>query len=902
MKHRLPCPFRRVIASLLLVIVHFQAQAQSNCLTYSTPGLYTYTVPSGGPFVIRATGRGADGGRFGGSGATVVSRFTVQSGDQLTLMVGQAGTGSNGGTGGGGGTAVILNRSQTLSLLLAAGAGGGGNNLFSNVAGGGGQGRGPASGGAGGSTTGSSSGASGGGGGGGLASAGSTAVLNPGAPAGSGGGQASLTALSPGAINIGFGGASSPSGGSGFGGGGGGANSYRGGGGGGGGYGGGRGGDGGDGSPEDGNGDPGPSQGGYSFISSVGSATTITPGTNGGTQLRDGLVSIEFPNNTATAAITSSNTAICAGQTTTITGTVTATGNWTLTLSDGSSTTGSGSRFAIVVTPSVSTTYTIQCLTDGNGVAQAVNLTGTQAVTVNQLPMVSISPSSATLTCANSSATLTAQGSGSFRWSTGSSDAQITVNTATTYSVTLTAPSGCTASATSTVTGNPALAAPSLQASSLSTANQPISVTATGCGGTIGWLPQGGTGQANGSIYTFSQPGNYTLTATCSVGSCTSPPASPVSLQILPGGFAITAVSMVNCELIDALRGGYQVQFTPQYSGQNANPISFSVVNEKLPTTDPGPYSLTLYTDNPAITLVASQAGNAEARFRYEWYASCQTGNTTNHPPTTSGIPSQTLVGGQPYQLSLSGYFSDPDGQSLSYTAEHLPLGLGVSGSLISGTPSVSGISSVVVTALDPGGLSVQSSFQLTVNPAPTTSGGFTITGVSTVSCEVLSVGLRRLTFTPQYGGLSGSPISFSVVNEKLPTTDPGPYSLTLYTDNPAITLSAQQGSELASYRYNWLSVCGANGRQGVADAELLVRVLGNPVEGSWAVIELVGALGEPVQIAVVDLQGGLVGEHRIGEAAAVERVRVPLGSARGLLLLQVSTPTQHQHLKLLRP
>ncbi|MFD2574557.1 putative Ig domain-containing protein [Spirosoma soli] len=340
-----------------------------------------------------------------------------------------------------------------------------------------------------------------------------------------------------------------------------------------------------------------------------------------------------------------------------------------------------------------------------------------------------------------------------------------------------------------TVQSFTSLDAPSL-IPSVTTSNQPISVTATGC--TVNWTLLGGTGQANGVLYTLTEPGNYTLSASCTVGGCTSLPSAGLSLQILSGGFAITGVNMVNCQLFDEAKQGYQVRFTPQYSGATTSPISFSVVKELLPTTDVAPYSLKLYTDNPTITLVATQSGAGEARFVYNWWASCQTGSTLNRPPTSSGIANQPLLQGQPYQLNLASYFSDPDGQALTFSATGLPAGLSLSNSLISGSPSTTGVSTVSSTALDPGGLSATASFELTVNPVPTTPSGFTIVGVSTVECETVSAGLQRLTFTPQYAGLDGSPVSFSVVNEKLPTTESGPYSLNLYTDNPRIILSAR--------------------------------------------------------------------------------------------------------------
>jgi hypothetical protein len=438
-------------------------------------------------------------------------------------------------------------------------------------------------------------------------------------------------------------------------------------------------------------------------------------------------------------------------------------------------------------------------------------------------------------------------------------------------------------------------------------ANISVPVSFFGVPSSLQWYNQAGivSGQTSATLtlnsVTTSQSGSYSLVATTVCNSLTT---NAFSLQVLPVDFAITAVKMVHCELIDEARGSYQVQFTPQYAGQNSNPITFAVVNEKAATTEAPPYSLKLYTDNPVITLVANQAGNAEARYAYNWFASCQSGTDPNQQPTTSGIPNQTILVGQAYQLTLTNYFSDPDGQTLTYSATDLPSGLSVSGSLMSGTPSTTGISSVQVTALDPGGLQASTSFQLTVNPAPTTPADFTIVGVSTVSCEVVSTGLRRVTFTPQYSGVTGEPISFSVVNELVATTNPGPYSLDLYTDNPSITLAAKQGSSVATYVYNWLGVCTAPTRVGVAEAGagLQIKVLGNPVEGKTVDVEIRGVSGQSVQLNLTDLQGRVLHQQRLVEAASLERVSVPIGTGKGLLLLQVNTATERQQVKLLKP
>ena len=552
-------------------------------------------------------------------------------------------------------------------------------------------------------------------------------------------------------------------------------------------------------------------------------------------------------------------------------------------------------------------TYTVRATTTSTPCAQTMN--GEATVTTTAQPSVSLS-NDGPLTCAKPQVTLTASSatSGTFVFGGPGLSQSATANTATVsqeglYSVTLTAAGGCSASAATTVASNTTVAAPTLQASATPTTNQPISVTASGCQGTVNWRPQGGTGQANGAVYTFSQPGNYTLSATCSVGNCSSAPADPLSLSIRPGGLAITSVSMVSCQLFDAAKGEYQVRFTPQYSGSNGQPITFAVVNELAPTTQPAPYQLRLYADNPTITLVANQPANNQARFAYEWLASCRSGGQANQPPTTSGIPNQTLLQDQPYQLALTDYFADPDAQPLTFSASGLPPGLSLSGSLISGRPSATGVSQVNITALDPGGLQVSTRFSLTVTPRPTTPTGFTITGVSLVSCEGAGPNRRQLRFTPQYAGTDNAPISFWVVNELSPTTDAGPYTLLLYTDNPAITLSAQQGSAQASFRYDWLQACAGGARVGAEPGSgLQVRVLGNPASGSQVSVEVRGAQGQPLRVQLTDAAGRAVSERLMERAGAVERQTLSLGNQpTGILLLRVSTPTQSQTLKLLK-
>jgi hypothetical protein len=320
-----------------------------------------------------------------------------------------------------------------------------------------------------------------------------------------------------------------------------------------------------------------------------------------------------------------------------------------------------------------------------------------------------------------------------------------------------------------------------------------------------------------------------------------------------------------------------------------------------------------LYSDNPIITLVAQQGG-VSTTFSYNWLSAC--GGTveppTNTPPTVVGvIPAQTVNVGQPFSYVIpGGTFSDTQTPTqLTLSVAGLPAGLRFTApATISGVATVTGVNTVTVTATDPGGLSTSTRFLLTVTGSEvvTPPAGFAISGVTTVSCVVVDVarGQRQVTFVPQYSGLTGQPVSFSVVNELVSTQAAGPYTLRLYSDNPVITLVAQQGGVSSTFSYNWLSACGSRqGRVGVlAEAALQVRVLGNPLEGDELLLDVRGAQGQLLTVRVLDERGYPAADPVYRPAAeSVERLQVQLPGSGGVYVLQVSIPGQQQSVKVLK-
>ena len=92
-------------------------------------------------------------------------------------------------------------------------------------------------------------------------------------------------------------------------------------------------------------------------------------------------------------------------------------------------------------------------------------------------------------------------------------------------------------------------------------------------------------------------------------------------------------------------------------------------------------------------------------------------------PQAVGTIPEQTLSVGETAMVDVSSYFTDPDGDTLSYTAASSNAGVAeasVSGSSVVITALARGVVTVTVTAHDPRGLAAQQRFQLTVpNRAP---------------------------------------------------------------------------------------------------------------------------------------------------------------------------------------
>ena len=161
-----------------------------------------------------------------------------------------------------------------------------------------------------------------------------------------------------------------------------------------------------------------------------------------------------------------------------------------------------------------------------------------------QAPVASITGSN--VVCAGVSSVFTAAGGGSYLWSTAQTTASITVNTAGTYTVTVTSADGCMNIATRTLTVNP-LPIVTITGNNVICVGSTTVFTAAG-GGTYLWS----TGAQTTASIAVSTAGTYTVTATNANG-CTSTASRSLTLNPLP---------IVNLTTTQAVCGGLNGSIT----------------------------------------------------------------------------------------------------------------------------------------------------------------------------------------------------------------------------------------------------------------------------------------------------------------------------------------------------
>ena len=230
-----------------------------------------------------------------------------------------------------------------------------------------------------------------------------------------------------------------------------------------------------------------------------------------------------------TAAITANGpTTFCQG------------GNVTLTASTGTSYSWSNGATTASIVASTAGNY-IVTVTNANGCS---SVSSPMTVTVNPLPVASITPNGPTTFCQGGSVTLVASTGVAYLWSTNNAFTQSnTITTSGTYNVTVTNSDGCSAtSASVTVTVN-ALPTPTITASSATTFCQGGNVTLTASAGTAYLWSSGETSQS----IVANVDGPYSVQVTNANGCQATSANTNLVVYPLPTVAAITGSNAV-CE------------------------------------------------------------------------------------------------------------------------------------------------------------------------------------------------------------------------------------------------------------------------------------------------------------------------------------------------------------------
>lgn len=308
--------------------------------------------------------------------------------------------------------------------------------------------------------------------------------------------------------------------------------------------------------------------GGTSYAWNTGSTSpTITTGTAGSYTVTvtdaSGCSATATQNVTVNAlpnASISGNPAICTG------------GSTTLTASGGTSYQWNTGATSPGIAPTIPGTYTVT-VTNANGCSSIAST----VVTLNTSPTASITGLSSI--CDGANVFLTASGGIYYAWSNGSTLPSVTVNTAGTYTVTVSDFNGCSDTASHTLVVNP-LPLPVITGPNVVCSGSFVTLSASG-GSVYVWSNGSNTANAN-----VSSPGTYTVSVTNAFG-CFAQASHTL-------GAAQSPTASITGNLAYCAGGGTTITA----SGGGSYFWSTSSTNAMVSVTTPGTYTVTVTSAN----------------------------------------------------------------------------------------------------------------------------------------------------------------------------------------------------------------------------------------------------------------------------------------------------------------
>ncbi|MFD1143605.1 choice-of-anchor Q domain-containing protein [Larkinella insperata] len=295
-----------------------------------------------------------------------------------------------------------------------------------------------------------------------------------------------------------------------------------------------------------------------------------------------------------------------------------------------------GTSAATVSSPG---TYQVSVTTPGGCVSYAqIEVGGSTAA-----PQVSIQAPTTTLDCRTSQVTLSATGGSGYQWNTGASGAQVTVQEAGVYSVTVTSPYGCTASSSVTITKDIQTPTAELTASGeLSCLNPVVTLRATPVAEASYGFSTGASQVEDSNTARVSQPGTYSVTVTTPNGCTAAASVQVIGNTTIPQAGIQASNTLLDCQTESVTLYAY---------GANEFRWNTGATTNTLVVSDPGFYSVTVTSETgcsatasveisqnitpPAVSIQASTTilscttSSAELTAsegaRYQWSTGAQT-------------------------------------------------------------------------------------------------------------------------------------------------------------------------------------------------------------------------------------------------------------------------------------
>jgi hypothetical protein len=590
-------------------------------------------------------------------------------------------------------------------------------------------------------------------------------------------------------------------------------------------------------------------------------------------------------------------------------------------------------------------TYSVLATNASTGCQQAMN--GAVTVSVNQPPVVSIVPSAQT-GCTGTIITLSAQGADTYVWNTGATTTSIPVSAtgAIVYSVTGTMTStGCSATASQSITIYPLPAAPSMLTQSgqsypggqssvtvdVNSCN--VNLVVGGCNGTVNWTgPNNSSGNSSPIVVSTDRVGTYVYTATCtSAQGCTSPATS--ATVIVQGRLTVLHRDVDNYADNNAI----QPLLVLQNQGSSALPLSRLTLRYYVTVENGGTLG--------NLNVNYAQVGNQNVRLRYVPLSPTQQGASSyvevSFTAGAGNLAARANTGPIQAYFAKSDYGSlfETDDYSYNPVRDQLTGNVRITayydGVLIAGIEPGSNAQIRALRALTEsrnGPDATQINTVLEVRNEGTVSVNysdlkaryyFTADGNERLQVEVdegnITTQLVKLAapvngadyyleIRYNQGGQLAPGASTGAIRYRISKPDGGRFNQAndySYQEQPQDRAQNSRLVVLAGNQVVWgTPPAGAPARLAYEEADnaLTVKLLGNPIQNDEVSFEVTGAEGQALQLQLLTPQGRVVNQQLVPRAEAIQQHQLSVaGQAGGLLLLQVSTPTQTQTVKVIK-